>query len=92
MGDSFEYREDYPNRMSRKFGFGGAPRELCNLKWNAVKLCTDYVRKMSCSGDMEAGRLSDLLDQVGITPGWEPDAVGTEAARSFSSLIEQPNA
>ena len=88
MSDFFEYRND-PELASPATK---APREVCCVKVMALKACADYVRKMSVTGDREAAKLVNLLERASIGPDWEPNAVGTESARLFSSLVEQPNA
>ena len=62
MSDFFEYRND-PEFQA---GNGGAPQFVA--KMIAYKACAEYVRKMSVTGDREAGRLADLLDRAAIAP------------------------
>ena len=64
MSDYFEYRNDPEFQV----GYGGAPHSVCVVKMIAYKACTDYVRKMSVTGDREAARLADLLERAAITP------------------------
>jgi hypothetical protein len=71
MHDSFEFRQD-PDRAGVA---GGCPVQLCPVKWQAEKTINAYVRKMAVTGDGEARKLADLLDQVGITQGFEPSSI-----------------
>ena len=68
MHDSFEFRQD-PQRSAAN---AGMPVQLCPVKWQAEKAMNAYVRKMAVTGDGEARKLADLLDQVGLTQGFEP--------------------
>jgi hypothetical protein len=71
MSDFFEFRED-ENRAASSVG---CPVMLCPVKWQTEQAMNKYVRKMACTGDGEARRLADLLDQVGITPDFEPSPI-----------------
>jgi hypothetical protein len=71
MHDSFEFRQD-PDRAR---GSAGCSVRLCPVKWQAEKAMNAYVRKMAVTGDGEARKLADLLDQVGITQDFEPSPI-----------------
>ena len=71
MHDSFEFRQD-PQRSAAA---SGMHVQLCSVKWQAEKAMNAYVRKMAVTGDGEARRLADLLDQVGITQDFEPASI-----------------
>jgi hypothetical protein len=71
MHDSFEFRQD-PDRAGVAVG---CSVQLCPVKWQAEKTINAYVRKMAVTGDGEARKLADLLDQVGITQDFEPSPI-----------------
>jgi hypothetical protein len=73
MHDSFEFREDFHRSNSA----AGNPVVLCPVKWEAAKACIEYVRISSVAGGIRARQLADLLDQVGITPEFEPSEVAS---------------
>jgi hypothetical protein len=88
MGDTFEFREDF----KRAEASSGCPVQLCPVKWQTEKHMNNYVRKMALSGDGEARRLGDLLDQVGITPDFEPSPVHVEpdttARKTITAIVK----
>ena len=71
MHDSFEFRQD----LQRSAAASGMPVQLCLVKWQAEKAMNAYVRKMAVTGDGEARKLADLLDQVGLTQSFEPSPI-----------------
>jgi hypothetical protein len=72
MTEDFEFRDD-PIRAKT---VAGNPKQVCALKFQALKACADYVRVQAITGsNSKARQLADLLDQVGITPDFVPDDV-----------------
>jgi len=64
MHDSFEFRED----AVRAAGSVGCPRQVCAVKWDAAKRCIEFARERDPA-------LARLLDQVEITPDFDPSPV-----------------
>jgi len=71
MNDSFEFRDD-PKRAEVA---PRCPKQICAVKWEALKACANYVRNQAVGSADGARQLADMLDQVGITPDFEPDDV-----------------
>lgn len=64
MHDSFEFRED----AARAKVSSECLVQLCPVKWQTAKRAIEFAR----TGDR---RLSELLDQVGLTKDFEPSPV-----------------
>ena len=78
MHDSFEFREDF----ARASTSSGSPVMLCPVKWAAAKAAMDVLRSLaapavpsSVAAMTAVRRTVAVLDQVGLTPDFEPSAV-----------------
>jgi hypothetical protein len=76
MHDSFEFREDF----ARSEASTQCPVMLCPVKWAAIKEALDALRLLAqpypeLGVGKAARRAVAVLDQVGLTPDFDPSPV-----------------